>query len=192
MDKAILIKNLCELLLDNRRSDGIEFATMNYPFEYNATSKRQYSKYQMCKIFLRDGFIDRYSGTKLLFPGLLKLLTIEFPEVFRYHKNWKMSETHFVYWELCPTIDHLIPVAKGGPDNESNWITTSMIRNSAKLNWTIEELGWTLHEKGELSAWDGLVTYFIELCNKNSDYEKDDYVKKWKAALLRAQAEISL
>lgn len=155
MEKAILIKNICELLLDDKKQECIIFAKENYPFTDSVPQKRQYSKYQMCKIFLRDGFIDRYSGEKLLFPGLIKIMTIEFPEIFKYHRNWKMSKTHMIYWDLCPTVDHLVPVARGGQDMETNYITTSMVRNSAKSNWTLEEIGWKLHEKGNLENWDG-------------------------------------
>ncbi len=191
MDKALIIKNLCELLLDDKKNDCVDFATTNYPFADSSISKRQYSKYEMCKVFFRDGFIDRYSGDKLLFPGLIKLLTFEFPDIFKYHKNWKMSETHIVYWELFPTIDHLIPIARGGQDNESNWITTSMIRNSAKSNWTIEELGWRLYDKGEIDKWDGLINCFLDLTNKNPLYENDSFIKAWKVALLRTKKQIS-
>lgn len=95
-----------------------------------------------------------------------------------------------IYWDLFPTIDHLIPITRGGLDNESNWITTSMIRNSAKSNWTIEEIGWKLHDKGQLDNWDGLVNYFIDLTNKDLNYEKDNYVKDWKHGLLKAMNEI--
>ncbi|MFF0818704.1 HNH endonuclease [Rhodococcus sp. NPDC003318] len=52
-----------------------------------------------------------------------------------------MSQTHFAYWELFPTIDHIVPVTRGGADDESNWVTTSMLRNSAKAHWTLDELG---------------------------------------------------
>jgi hypothetical protein len=190
MDKTLLIRNICELLLEDRNQDCIDFANENYPFTINLTQKRQYSKYQMCKVFLRDGFIDRYSGNKLLFPGLIKILTIEFPDIFKYHRNWKMSDTHMIYWDLFPTIDHLIPVARGGQDNESNWITTSMIRNSAKSNWTIDEIGWKLQDKGQLSDWNGLVDYFIKLTDKKPDYEKDNYVSDWKFGLLKAMNEM--
>lgn len=191
MDKAKLIENTCELLLNNKKQEGIDFVNKNYPYVETLPHKRQYSKYQMCKIFLNDGFIDRYSGDKLLFPGIIKILTIEFPEIFKYHRNWKMAETHMIYWDLFPTIDHLIPIARGGKDNEDNWITTSMIRNSAKSNWIIEEIGWELHDKGNLENWDGLINYFIDLTNKNKDYEKDNYVKAWKAALLKAMNEMN-
>ena len=190
MDKSLIIKNLCGLLMDDKKQDCIDFAIDNYPFIDNLIQKRQYSKYQMCKIFLRDGFIDRYSGDKLLFPGLIKILTIEFPDIFKYHRNWKMADTHMIYWDLFPTVDHLIPVARGGQDIESNWITTSMLRNSAKSNWTIEEIGWTLYDKGQLDNWNGLINYFIDLTNKNHDYEKDNYVRDWKKGLLRAMNEM--
>ncbi|GAB2777461.1 HNH endonuclease [Salinimicrobium soli] len=186
MDKALLIKNICGLLLEDRKQDCIDMAMEKFPFVESSPQKSQYSRYQMCRVFLRDGFIDRYSGNKLLFPGLIKTLTIEFPDIFKYHRNWKMSDTHMIYWDLFPTIDHLIPLARGGKDIFDNRITTSMIRNSAKSNWTIEEIGWALHPKGHLDDWDGLVHYFLELTNKNPYYEKDNYVRNWKGSLLRA------
>jgi hypothetical protein len=186
MEKTEIINKLCILLLEDRKGDCIDLANSNYPFTINSTSKRKYSKHEMCKCFLNDGFIDRYSGKKLLFPGLLMILSLELPDIFKYHRNWKMSETHSIYWELFPTIDHLIPVARGGEDNEDNWVTTSMIRNSAKSNWTIEELGWNLHDKGNLNEWDGLVSQFLELYKSNPDLERNKYVREWKNALLKA------
>jgi len=143
----------------------------------------------MRKVFLRDGFIDRYSGDKLIFPGLIKILTIEFPDIFKYHRNWKMSDTHMIYWDLCPTIDHVIPVSRGGQDNYSNWITTSMIRNSAKSNWTIEKIGWKLYDKGKLDNWDGLVNYFMDLINRNRNYGQDKYINGWNLGLKKAMSE---
>jgi len=100
-----------------------------------------------------------------------------------------MTETHTVYWELFPTIDHLIPIARGGQDLESNWVTTSMIRNSAKSNWTLEELNWKLHDSGQLNEWNGLINCFLDLSDKNSLYEKDSYISAWKVALLRAKED---
>jgi hypothetical protein len=190
MNKASIIQQICELILVDKKQDSFDFANKNYPFESILTQKRQYSKYQMCKIFLRDGFIDRYSGDKLLFPGLIKILTIELPDIFKYHRNWKMSDTHMIYWDLFPTVDHLLPIARGGQDIESNWITTSMVRNAAKSNWTIEELGWKLFDKGQLDNWNGLINYFIELTTKNQDYKMDSYVNTWRLALMKAMNDL--
>ena len=176
--------------MDDKKQDCVKFANKNYPFINNLIQKRQYSKHQMCKVFLRDGFIDRYTSDKLVFPGLLKILTLEFSDVFKYHRNWKMSETHMIYWDLFPTIDHLIPVARGGEDNDSNWVTTSMIRNSAKSNWTMEEIGWKLQDKGQLDNWDGLVSCFLDLIDKNPNYEKDNYIRDWKRGIIKAMREL--
>ena len=65
-----------------------------------------------------------------------------------------------------------------------------MIRNSAKSNWTIEELGWKLYSVGQIDNWDGLTNCFLELSDKNPVYEKDPYVLGWKTALLRAKKDI--
>ena len=192
MEKALIVKTLCELLLDDKKSDCIDFANTHYPFEASVAAKRNYSRYDQCRVFLRDGFKDRYSGEKLLFPGLIMLLSIELPEIFKYHKNWKMSETHLVYWQLFPTIDHVIPVARGGKDIEENWITTSMIRNAAKANWTTEELGWKVHSKGDLNNWDGLASCFLELYEKYPLYSNNSYIKSWRRALLKAREDITL
>jgi hypothetical protein len=37
-----------------------------------------------------------------------------------------------------------------------------MARNSAKMQWTLEELGWTLHPPGDSSQWDGLIGWFLQ------------------------------
>ena len=55
-----------------------------------------------------------------------------------------MSEGHMAYWELFPTIDHILPVARGGLDSEENLVCCSMLTNSIKSNWTLEQLQWQL------------------------------------------------
>ena len=98
-----------------------------------------------------------------------------------------MTETHLVYWELFPTIDHIYPIARGGRDQEENWLTTSMLKNSAKSNWTLDEIGWTIKEPGKLNDWDGLTNLFISLVNKDNSLLADKYIKKWYGALMSAQ-----
>lgn len=154
----------------------------SYPFAPMAASSRSYSETQMLRVFLRDGFVDRYSGCRLIFPGTLRLISKLMPIEFPFQKNWKMSQTHIAYWELCPTIDHLIPITRGGSDDESNWITTSMLRNSAKSNWTLEELGWQLFPPGDLNAWDGLIDFFMSFVEEESSVLTDKYMLRWNSA----------
>src|SRR5688500_18562286 len=113
----------------------------HYPFTACSPSKRSWTRVEALRIYLRDGCVDRYSGQRLVFPGIFRVLSKLLPEEFPAHRNWRMSETHIAYWTLIPTIDHVVPVARGGIDNESNWVTTSMLRNSAKSCWTLQELG---------------------------------------------------
>src|SRR4051812_30781608 len=116
----------------------------------------------MTTVFLRDGFIDRYSGDRLVVPAVLRVVSAELPNDFPFHRNWKLSDCHVAYWDLCPTIDHMVPVSQGGGDDEANWVTTSMRRNAAKGGFSITQMGWTLHPPGALAQWDGLAQWLLE------------------------------
>jgi hypothetical protein len=118
---------------------------------------------------MRDGFVDRYSGLRLVNPGVLRLLSALLPRDFPAHPNWKMSESHVAFWELFPTIDHVVPVARGGADEPSNWVTTSMFLNSAKSNALLDEIGWTLYPAGTLESWDGLTQWLMDYCSQSND-----------------------
>jgi hypothetical protein len=89
---------------------------------------------------------------------------------------------------LFPTIDHVIPVARGGPDCEANWVTTSMLRNAAKANWTLEELGWNLCPAGSLDDWDGLMSLFVDYVDSGGAAPADAYLRRWYRAAIRSGA----
>jgi len=92
------------------------------------------------RIFLRDGFVDRYSGRRLVNPGVLRLLSLLFPDEMPFHPSWKLSATHIAFWELFPTLDHRLPVTRDGAAGEANLVCTSILANQAKAHWTLEEL----------------------------------------------------
>lgn len=136
--------------------------------------------------FVADGFIDRYSGDRLLNPGVLKMLSVYYPNAFPYQAHWKTTETHTAYWELTPTIDHIIPISYGGVDAKENWATTSMMNNSIKSNWTLEQLRWHLCPKGDIRDWDGLTRLFLEVVEKNRSLLNDRYIHTWYRASVSA------
>lgn len=150
-----------------------------YPFVPCKPDKRSYTMTEKMKIFIRDGFIDRYSGDKLVNPGALKIITFYCPDEFPYHPHGKMTDGHVAYWELFPTIDHVIPIARGGKDTIENWVTTSMLHNQVKNNWTLEQLNWTLHSPSETEDWDGLTATFIEFVSLHTELLKDKYISSW-------------
>lgn len=141
---------------------------------------RRFSKEDALRIFMRDRFTDRYSGDHLVFPGSLRLLSALLPAEFPYHPNWKTTECHQLYWFLSPTIDHVEPVARGGRDEESNWVTTSMMRNSAKGSWTLRELGWQVLPLEDLTAWDGLLGWFKAFVDVHPDVLQNSGVREWQ------------
>lgn len=184
--KAQAIKSICDSLLVGDFQGAADTARKGYPFTLPQLKTRAYTETQCTAIFLRDSFIDRYAGTQLIFPGTIRLLSRLLPAEFPFHPNWKMTETHMVYWELFPTIDHLLPVARGGADDAKNWVTTSMLHNSAKSNWTLDELGWQLLPAGDFKQWDGLLGWFVTYLQQEQSHLSDAYIRRWHRAALAA------
>jgi hypothetical protein len=138
------------------------------------------------RVYLRDGFTDRYSGAPLVFPGTLRAISLLMPTEFPYQTNWKQSETHPAFWELSPTIDHVRPLARGGSDDDSNVVTTSMVRNAAKANWTLEELGWPVVRAPVVENWDGLLNLFMKLHERFEAVRSNPRTKEWHRAARNA------
>jgi hypothetical protein len=143
----------------------------------------------MTAVFVRDGFIDRYRGGRLVFPAALRLLSRYLPRAFPFQRHWKMSACHIAYWELCATIDHVVPKALGGTDSETNWVSCSMLTNNIKANWTLEELQWQLQPAGQIGEWDGLLGWFIRQVANDQAVLQDPYIKRWHNAAGRVGAE---
>ncbi|MGH9957546.1 MAG: HNH endonuclease [Pyrinomonadaceae bacterium] len=181
-DKAEVIQRTCEALEHGDLDEASAILARDYPFTLEPVGGRRYSELEAIRVFVRDGFTDRYSANRLVFPGALRVLSLNVPSALPFQKNWKMTETHPAYWELFPTIDHVVPVARGGPDTEANWVTTSMLRNSAKGNWTLDELGWHLLPPHNLKEWDGLLGWFRRYVERQSQIFKDPYIRRWYEA----------
>jgi hypothetical protein len=215
------VKEVCESLLSGDRKRAEEIARTYYPFKpttykeisadlltekiwqakkaarMNPTNKpgtlakRKWGSLSYTKVFIRDGFIDRYSGQRLVFPAAIKLLSLLMPNEFPEHPNWALKHGHVIYWELLPTIDHVVPIARGGEDVDSNWVSTSWLYNFIKLDFTLEELGWSLHPAGSFEEWDGLLGWFIKYVEEHPQYLSHKILKSWHVAANCCLAELS-
>ena len=179
MESISSIENAIEFLLSGQTARAAHLIQEGCPHIPIVVKHRRYTTEQKMQLFYSDGFIDRYSGERLLNPGVLKVLSHYCPDEFPYHPHWKMTDTHAAYWELTPTVDHIIPVALGGVDDESNWATTSMLHNQIKNIWTLEQLNWSLHERGDIAKWDGLTRTFMQLVERDGSLMNDSYIKRW-------------
>lgn len=179
MEKIEVIEKAAQKLLSQNIAEAKALLETEYPFQKLSAQGRNYTDKEKMAQFVRDGFIDRYSGRKLVNPGMLKVLSYYLPDTFPYHAHWKMEECHNAYWELVPTVDHINPVASGGADSMENWATTSMLHNSIKSNWTLKQLNWRLYDAGDFEKYDGLTGLFTELVEADQELLKDAYIKRW-------------
>ncbi len=185
MEEIKALSSAVDLLVGNDVESAAAVIQREIPFVPTKNTGRHYSTAQKIAVFARDHFIDRYSGEKLLNPGLLRAVSRLCPGAFPFQTNWRMDACHPSIWRLTPTIDHVVPVARGGNDNEGNWITTNMIHNSAKANWTLEELGWKLYPESECPMWDGLSKQFLAIYAANETLHTDAYIRDWHRATVK-------
>ena len=185
-DEIVALSAVCDALAQGDRDHAASLARSGLPFSLFERDTEKYNEFQSMKIFLRDGFIDRYTGQRLVFPGTLRLLSQLLPDEFPFHSNWKMTECHYMYWKYFPTIDHIDPRTRGGGVNDNNLITTSMLRNSAKSNWTLEELAWRIYPPGNVADWDGLTKWFLSYTERNPIGLANLYLRQWQGAAIRA------
>ena len=197
-DPAETLREVCSFIAAGDLASAATTLQHQYPFQPTSNAGRRYTPFQSVRVFLRDGFCDRYSGQRLVNPAALRLVSALLPEDFPAHPNWKQSESHIGFWELFPTIDHLVPVARGGADSEANWVTASMFRNSAKGNALLDELDWQLHPPGDLASWDGLTASIVAYFDADPDLKglpsdgarHRAYIQAWARASKRALAAI--
>ena len=63
-----------------------------------------------------------------------------------------------------------------------------MLHNSAKSNWTLEELGWRLLPPGDFKQWDGLLGWFVTFLQRQQLHLADKYIRRWHRAALAVNA----
>ncbi len=113
-DKATIIAQVCNLISDDRIGEAGDLLHTYYPFQPIEKHPGNITPKQKTCVFVRDGFIDRYRGNRLIYPPVLYLISNFLPIQFPADPNWKMSATHIAFWELFPTVDHVVPRARGG------------------------------------------------------------------------------
>lgn len=181
-DRTATLASVCAALTAGDHAVASQTLAEQYPFAPDPVTLRRYGPVESTRVFIRDGFIDRYAGTRLVYPPVLRLISIVIPDSFPFHPNWKTDVTHPAFWEMGATVDHLRPVTLGGADDDSNWVTTSMARNSAKMNWSIDALGWTLYPPGDFAEWDGLIGWFLDYARNHPTAVSNPNLKSWLRA----------
>ena len=70
MDKVQALEKAVQEILSGKMESAKDVIKTEYPFKRLASTERKYTDKQKMEQFVRDGFIDRYSGQKLMNPGI--------------------------------------------------------------------------------------------------------------------------
>jgi hypothetical protein len=86
IEKAAIIEAVCNAV--SRRDEAAAIlAAKQYPFALQANAGRGYSVLEATRVFVRDGFVDRYSGGRFVNPAVLRILFNLFPSEFPFSRT---------------------------------------------------------------------------------------------------------
>lgn len=192
------IVDICAALRADNVTQAAEIIRTRYPHDPSdkptITSRRtkrkigstgkvaaRFDENEHVAIFMRDGFIDRYSGERLVFPGVLYVLSAVLPN-FPNQEHGKMTESHQAWWDLAASVNRIIPPSCGGTNDYENLVCTSWRRSSVKLSRLLEDIGWEIYPPGKLENWDGLFDWFMDYVIKHLKILDNMDIDNWYQA----------
>jgi hypothetical protein len=140
----------------------------------NSGLRREIPAYLRMAVFMRDGFIDRYTGDRLTFPGTLYLRCCD-------RKSFHPTR----YRRKYPSIDHVVAVTNGGANIIDNYLSVSLRTNTIKNNKALGELGWIVQPPGDLADWDGETSWFVGQVKAHNRLLRNTRIARWFALILR-------
>jgi hypothetical protein len=193
-----IIMDACLALSDEGIDECRRIIQMNYPFDPNAKPREVKSRESQLRdskveviscwvenhiakmrVFSRDGFENRFTGEPLIFPAVLRLLSKALPREFPFQQYWRPEATHIAYYDLGACTNLLIPLSRGGKNEEENLITTTMPYILARTDQTVEEAGWRLTREGFVDEWDGMSTWYVEYITEHQELREINFFNLW-------------
>ena len=92
--KTDTIEKIALQLIDKNDTKAKEIINSEYPFEVSKRPKRGVTDKIKFKQCIKDGCIDRYSGERLVNPGILKVISY-----YIIKNNWTLEQ---LQWALHP------------------------------------------------------------------------------------------
>ena len=184
----IIIK-ACAAVEKGKIEKAKEIISTNYPYSNFKNNLPETTVSRNLKVFMRDGFIDRYTGEKVILPVALSLLSFIIPDVFPLQKNWKYEGTHQAFYTIRAAVDKVNPADDYDKDL-STLVTTSYSNKIAKSNANLSDIGWKLLslEEIEKKRWDGLSGWFMKYLEEHPKFiNRDPKIKEWYENLLKHQ-----
>ncbi len=134
--------------------------------------RQSISKQHSITVFKRDAWTCRYCNSAVFFTPTLKLLDSLNPGHGYYHPNGKTGAVLDIFQWKWATIDHVIPVSRGGQNNLTNYVTACWKCNLT-LNDKLEDKDKTqlLNSINKSMGWDGFSGLYLKLGRKDAWYK---------------------
>ena len=129
------------------------------------------SKEIQYKVFCRDYWHCRYCSDSVFFSPILKILESISPGHGYYHPNGKSDGMIPLFANKFASVDHIIPVTRGGENSIENYVTSCWECNLMYGNKT--------HKKGKPlpnpinssgTKWDGLSSLYPKLLDQDDKW----------------------
>lgn len=135
----------------------------------------------LARIYDRDRYQCRYCGAKTVLIPVMRLIATAYPQEFPYHRHGKAGETYPAFDMISASVDHVIPVARGGDALDDNIVTACWACNRVKGNLPLDVLGWTLRDPAD-DAWRGLADVYPVLWEALGGPQLGPNERAWLAA----------
>jgi hypothetical protein len=106
-------------------------------------------------IFARDRYTCRYCETRTVLIPVMYAISALYGNVFKAHRYWRRDNTDVAYWTYATSVEHIVPIKRGGTSDPDNLLTACWRCNEEKGTQTLQELDWQVRPVTE-RAWDGL------------------------------------
>lgn len=135
-------------------------------------------------VFRKNKYQCSYTGIKLITHPIIELLSYILPNEFPYNNPPNGSDkdeknTHLLVWALWPSVDHIIPVSKGGLNMLDNYTIANSKVNMFKAKFHHEEIGLEM-KKHQDSEWNGLEYEYHLLFKKYKSDIPNSRLKKFE------------
>jgi hypothetical protein len=80
IDRVHVLGRVMRAICGGERDEARKVLRAEYPFVKVDAGSRRYTELTMLRVFMRDGFLDRYTGERLVFPGVFRVLSRVMPE----------------------------------------------------------------------------------------------------------------
>jgi len=127
------------------------------------------------EVWKRDSWHCRYCGKPVFFSPTLKLLDQINPNHTYYHKNGKTGKMLELFQKMWASVDHIVPISKGG-ENEIDNYATACWKCNLKFREKMVGKDKSNPLDPEAKEWDGFSGLYPSLI-RLTEQKENEWVK---------------